>query len=145
MKYIVSQHYCTAQPSNFTVPHLTFSASTLPHTLSSSQHLHTPPHTKNRFLIYLLHPVCSGKYHDHAVVLGFKPMPNGSKGPAEITGESVRCMCVLCIHSYCCLLSISTSRFISTRLSLLLPSFLPSCPYPCPYRCFYPYPYPRAH
>ena len=139
MKCIMSQHYCTAQPSNFTAPHLTFSASTISHTLSSSQHLHPPPHAKNRSLIYLLHPVCSGKYHDHAVVLGFKPMPNGSKGPAEITGESVRCMCALCIHfiAVCYLSLLLVSYRLASHYSFLH-SFFPSCS--CP--CSYPYPYP---
>jgi hypothetical protein len=86
----------------------------------------------------------TGKYHDHAVVLGFKALPNGARGPAEISGESshmgvcrslyVRVGGQVHLHVYLlfdCCVSVEAWRFNLLHLLLILfihPSSLVSSP-----------------
>ena len=69
-----------------------------------------------------------GKYHDHPVVLGFRILPSGAKGPAEATGISLPVLCclvlsclvlcfVMCCVVLCCVI-LSHLVFVLTCLVL---------------------------
>ena len=104
--------------SPFTIHPFTPFIHTHTHTLPSHTHTHTHTHL--------------GKYHDHAVVLGFKALPNGARGPAEISGESshmgvCRSLYVRAgghVHLYVCLLfycvCVEAWRFNFFHLLLIL-------------------------
>ena len=73
-----------------------------------------------------------GKYHDHPVVLGFRILPSGAKGPAEATGISLPVLsCPCLILSYlalpcpCLVLSLSNLvlAIVDTSVQLSLACF----------------------